>query len=103
MLDEQEYAHFFALYEKCHAPLGQYLVTHDGHPPEASVEEEFFRPMLDEFERLTGRRDLHPKQIIQHRLADYGPPCRNCGKPLRSPKAQKCFECGNPRSDVPTQ
>jgi len=97
MLDEEEYAHFYALYTECAAPLGEYLVQHDGHPPDAATLDEMFRPMLDEFERRTGRRDLDPKEIIRHRLADYGPACGNCGLPLRSPRASMCFECGTAR------
>jgi hypothetical protein len=103
MLDEHEYTYFHDLYVRCHASLGEYLVTHDGHPPEAAVLEDLFRPMLDEFERLTGRRDLDPKEIIQHGLADYGPPCSNCGRPLRSPTAPMCFECGTPRGVTATE
>jgi hypothetical protein len=97
MLDEQEYAHFWELYRQCSAPLGAYVMEH-GRSPGTEAIAEMFRPMLDEFERLTGRRDVEPKAIINHRLADYGPPCRQCGRPLRTPRASKCMECGSPKN-----
>jgi len=34
------------------------------------------------------------KDAMQHRLSDLGPDCQDCGKPLRTPRARFCAECG---------
>ena len=52
--------------------------------------------VMDECQRLTG---LPPtattrKLMLSHHLSNYGPPCPECGKPFRTPKATFCAECG---------
>jgi hypothetical protein len=46
-----------------------------------------FAPMLDAYERITGQKESNPNAIGHHRVSLYGPPCKSCGKPLRSPLA----------------
>lgn len=55
------------------------------------------KPFLDEYERLTGFRETNPNAVWHHRLALYGPPCRVCSKPLRTPQASRCVACGAER------
>ena len=55
-----------------------------------------FTSMLDEYERVTGYRETNPNAIYHHRLSIYGPPCVNCGKPLRTPQAKLCGACMKP-------
>ncbi len=55
---------------------------------------ERFVPVLNAYERLTGFRETNPSAIWHHRLALFGPDCRACGKPLRSPLARLCASCG---------
>ena len=81
MLDEDEFAEIRELYSKAFR-FGQ------GTP------EERFQPMLDAYERITGFRETVPAAIMHHRIADFGPPCSNCGKPLRTPQAAFCAACG---------
>ncbi len=50
---------------------------------------------LDEHERLTGFRETNVNAVWHHRLSLYGPPCHSCGKPLRTPQATFCAECGS--------
>src|SRR5690348_14011371 len=38
-----------------------------------------FAPMLAEYERITGFREINPNVVFHHRLSQYGPPCRHCG------------------------
>lgn len=56
-----------------------------------------FRPMLDEYEKITGFRETNPNAVWHHCISQYGPPCANCGHILRTPVASKCFECGHVR------
>jgi uncharacterized OB-fold protein len=49
---------------------------------------------LDEYEKITGYRETNPNAVWHHRISIYGPPCRKCGKPLRTPQASFCAACG---------
>jgi hypothetical protein len=55
-----------------------------------------FGPMLAAYERITGFRETNPNAVFHHRLSEFGPPCRYCGKPLRTPKAKLCGSCMKP-------
>jgi hypothetical protein len=44
---------------------------------------------------LTGVSGPDSEEILRHRLSRFGPPCQKCGKELRSPRANKCLECGH--------
>ena len=55
-----------------------------------------FAGVLDEYQAITGVKYDSPNPIWHHRLAIYGPPCRQCGKPLRTPKAKHCGACMTP-------
>ena len=61
-------------------------------PPSQSPEERF-APCLVEYERITGFHETNWIALIHHRLSMYGPPCSNCGKPLRSLSAKMCGAC----------
>ena len=49
---------------------------------------------LDLYEEMTGLRETNINAIWHHRIALYGPPCTECGKPLRTPRASFCAACG---------
>ncbi|KRD73883.1 hypothetical protein ASE43_17540 [Lysobacter sp. Root983] len=53
---------------------------------------------LSFYERLTGFREANPNALWHHRASLYGPPCTNCGKPLRTPQASYCPACGAKQS-----
>ncbi len=55
-----------------------------------------FKDALSEFNRLTGFAETNINAVWHHRASDFGPPCPQCGKVLRTPVASKCFECGYP-------
>jgi hypothetical protein len=59
-----------------------------------------FSPVLREYERITGFHETNINALYHHVISLYGPPCSNCGKPLRSPRARFCAACGEPRSEV---
>ena len=54
-----------------------------------------FRPLLEKYREMTGFVETEPNAIMHHRIALYGPPCPRCAKPLRSPQAAFCAECGH--------
>lgn len=53
---------------------------------------------LATYERITGFKETNPLALYHHRLSLYGPPCSECGKPLRTPAANCCAACSAPRN-----
>lgn len=49
---------------------------------------------LDAYFRLTGVRETNINAIWHHKTNEHGPPCRECGKPLRTDRASFCAACG---------
>ena len=43
---------------------------------------------------MTGFEETNPDALWHHRVSIFGPPCSRCGKPLRTPRARHCAECG---------
>ena len=56
---------------------------------------------LEKFEELTGMALGNVNAIWHHRVASFGPPCTHCGRPLRTPRASHCAECGTLRPSAP--
>ncbi len=92
MLDESEYAEVRRRYRaafRSAAELRQFE-----NPPGATTRERF-QPVRAYHAQLTGM-DCHENAIMHHRLSLYGPPCRHCQKPLRTPNAKLCGTCMAP-------
>lgn len=53
-----------------------------------------YAPLIAAHEKLTGERGVSVKEIYNHYLENFGPPCQACCKNLRTPRARQCFECG---------
>ena len=86
MLNEDEFAVASKLYSDAFKKIGLSRV-------------ERYKPMLDYYEEVTGFKETEPNAIMHHRISQYGPPCENCGKPYRTPKASLCPACGNKRKE----
>ena len=64
--------------------------------------EEFHRPVQLTYQRLSRAAGFDApivpfEHLLDHSATRFGPPCEKCGKPLRTPKAKLCAECGAPR------
>ena len=80
MLDEVEFRQVASLYS----------------PDTWEPDEWPYGPMRREYERITGVTEQFAGDILHHRLALYGPPCKRCTKLLRKPWAKLCGSCMAP-------
>ncbi len=90
MLEEHEWKEFFPIYEASMVSAKQYVLEHKTR----SGLEFVFQPALDKWFEMTGFRETNINAVWHHRASAYGPPCGGCGKPLRTPEARFCAECG---------
>jgi hypothetical protein len=80
---------FLGLWQDC-------IIVNWGEQGEVHVEVDLER-FRAEHERRTGFQESNPPAFQHHLRAYFGPLCGECGKPLRTPRASKCMECGAPR------
>jgi hypothetical protein len=64
----------------------------------AAAKENAPKEILLRYKELTGFEETNVNALWHHRVELYGPPCHVCGKPLRTPVAKRCVECGTVRS-----
>lgn len=57
----------------------------------------FGRQALALYMEITGFPETNANALYHHRLSIYGPPCHECGKPLRTPQARYCAMCSAKR------
>ena len=95
MLDEDEYAKVARLHRESIMAVKEFRERTGASLNDPSIEERF-RPVLQEYERLTGMKETNHNAIMHHRLSLYGPPCKRCLRPLRTPKAKLCGSCMSP-------
>jgi hypothetical protein len=55
--------------------------------------------VLKEYERVTGFKETNPNAVLHHKISLYGPPCKKCGRPLRTPQAKLCGSCMMPAGE----
>ncbi len=92
MLDDDEYAEVFSLYGETMKSTKEFRQRWN-IPLEHAPIEQLFQPVRTHYEHLTGMKDCHENAILHHKLSLYGPPCKKCQKPLRTPKAKLCGSC----------
>lgn len=90
MLDEDEYAKAYLLYGEAFKMGASNTVGVESLAGR-------FKPLLDFYNELTGFGETEPNAVMHHRVALYGPPCEQCGKPYRTPQASFCASCGHKR------
>ncbi len=89
MLDEDEFARIDSVRRACVQALD--VTGADAVPGRLNT---VLQPVIDEYELITGERDVNVNAIAHHRLSLLPPPCEVCGKPLRSDNARICAGCG---------
>src|SRR5262249_42876297 len=94
MLDEAEFSEISLVHRACTRMAKQYREQHRVRLDETPLTE-FYAPLQQAYARLGGSSVADPHHILKHRLANLGPPCRRCGRPLRTPRARLCAACGN--------
>ena len=92
MLDEAQYAIALGLYRDGGRAAKEFREQWSLPLKNASMEERF-RPLLAWYEELTGFKETNENAVMHHRLSLYGPPCKHCNKPLRTPQAKLCGSC----------
>ena len=97
MLDEREW-------QQIGAPGGNLIQAMKDYQSRHGVtlavaKEEAPKEVLARYKNLTGFDETNVNALAHHRVAIYGPPCSACGKPLRTPVARRCVECGAVRSN----
>jgi hypothetical protein len=95
MLDEHEWEQMQPHLHGRSAHIMQYRRTY-GVPLDEAVRHGY-DGALELYSAITGFRETNPNALWHHRASQFGPPCRVCGKPLRTPRAKLCAACGAPR------
>lgn len=96
MLEETEWAEVYPLLNNAIAEIKRYREKHRVSIEEARAHG-YGKRALEAYFKITGFKEKNPDALWHHRLIFFGPPCAACGKPLRTPKAKHCAECGSLR------
>ncbi len=97
MLDEAEWSQVAPLLSRSIANVMEYRKETGSSLAEAH-EKAFGREALKRYFEITGFRESNVNALWHHRLSEFGPECRACGRPLRTPRASHCAECGAVRA-----
>ncbi|RRA49340.1 hypothetical protein D1Y84_14695 [Acidipila sp. EB88] len=95
MLDEAEFGELTRLYDGAFQAV-QKLRAEQGLTLTQTPVHEMFEPVRMRYAEVTCGDDRYVNDARHHRLANYGPPCVQCGKPLRTVKAKLCGSCMYP-------
>jgi hypothetical protein len=93
MLDEAEWSQLAPLLSEMTSKIQRYRQDSGGSLEQAMQRKWSFAVLAKHFE-LTGVEERDVDALWYHRLDDYGPPCVNCGRLIRTKKAKLCAECG---------
>jgi|SRR5688572_9535111 hypothetical protein len=93
MLNDAEWETIAPLLKKSIENMKLYREAH-GLPLGDARSRDFGASTLKKYEELTGFRETNVDAIWHHQASLFGSPCGSCGKPLRTPRARFCAECG---------
>jgi hypothetical protein len=99
MLDELEWAQVSPFLDNAIEQIKRYRTEHNVSLSEAK-QHGYGQEALTRYFEIAGFREANANALWHHRLSLFGPPCSNCGKPLRTPQARHCAECGAPRANT---
>lgn len=94
MLDDEEFAFVTKAQAKSLKKIKDYRDEHSTSLEQTPVER-LLAPVCEAYTKLTGFEETNANAVWHHRISLYGPPCEACGKPLRTPQARFCAECGH--------
>ncbi len=97
MLDEEEYSKVDEIYADCIKKVKKFRED-TGLSLQETPKDEICMPVTLEYNRIIGIETTFNHEAIMHhphRISSYGPPCKVCGKPLRTPRAKMCAACGS--------
>jgi hypothetical protein len=100
MLDENEYAEIWQLYGEGMRATKEFRKRW-GWPLHESRPDARMAPLLRRYEEMTGYKETVANAVMHHRLSLYGPPCKRCSRPLRTPRAKLCGSCMFPVEQGP--
>ena len=100
MLDEHEWTEVATLLSTMMSRTQEFRRSTGASLAEA-LGQRFGDDALARYQQLTGARESNPDNLWHHRISLFGPPCEACEKPLRTPRATYCAECGFARSELP--
>jgi hypothetical protein len=101
MLDDQEWQRLRVHLDNAVTKIKEYQETHA--VTLARAHSEASAAMLSLYREMTGFEETNKNALWHHRISLYGSPCHVCGRPLRTPVAKRCVECGAVRSgNAPT-
>jgi len=100
MMDDIESAKAGAVERECLERIKEYRARTGASISEAQVLWEPLETLYRGFCRDSGfdAPAIAVEHIRQHQLSLYGPPCGQCGLPLRTPEARLCAACGAKRA-----
>jgi hypothetical protein len=96
MLEEAEWERIAPYLMNAIEQIKRYRQTHGVSIQEARAAG-YDQEALALYFEMTGFRETNPDALWHHRASLFGPACHKCGKPLRTPQAKHCAECGASR------
>jgi hypothetical protein len=93
MLDEREYAPIMKRFGEC-LQDAKALRRKTGKAVSDPAIQACLQPVTELYSKVTGLAGIDSQEVMRHRLMLLGPPCAQCGKPLRTKKARVCAACG---------
>ena len=98
MLNEEEFAEIDLLLSRAIRAIKEQSRFQSEGMRNVFIQEQW-RPVIEAYRQITGWHGaVEPYELFHHRIANYGPPCSKCKKPLRTPDAKMCAACGEHRS-----